>query len=722
MYDFSSTFRTEPDVDQPVDAGTNELQVSIEEINRKLREFYDGKIVRKDLTKNIKEGANVPTYVLEYLLGQYCNSEDDSIIHRGVETVKSILANNYVRPDESQKVLSQLRQKGSHTIIDMVTVSLNMRDDVYEAEFSNLGITKIPISEEYPEQYDRLLCGGIWCIVQLEYGAEDEDFSIVEEKGTALRSKKSKQKDMSPISIRKLTPIQMPTVDMDQLKEGRKHFSKKEWLDVLLRSAGMEPTELTYREKWLLLTRMIPLVENNFNLCELGPRSTGKSHLYKEVSPNSILVSGGQTTVANLFYNMGRKTMGLVGLWDVVAFDEVAGINFKDKDGIQIMKDYMASGSFARGKEEKAASASMVFVGNINQSVEVLLKTSSLFDPFPPEMGTDTAFLDRIHCYNPGWEIPKFRPEHFTNDYGFITDYLSGWVREMRKVQYGDAIDKYFRLGKNLNQRDTIAVRRLVDGYTKLLYPNGEFTKDDIQEILTISLEMRRRVKEQLKKLGGMEFYDVNFSYIDMEDMSEHYVSVPEQGGGKLIPEGMCNPGQIYTVSHGKSDMIGVFRLESQMLPGSGKFDKTGLGSDRECKESVDTAFNFLKANGNRISGSISVANKDYIINYEDLQGLGMTKTLALPTLVAICSIALHRPVHSSMVILGDFSIGGTILKVENLASTLQVCLDSGAKKVLLPAATMMDLATVPPDLMSAFQLVPYSDPVDAVFKALGVE
>jgi ATP-dependent Lon protease len=722
MDDFSSTFGTEPSVEQPVDAGTNESQVSIEEIDRKLREFYDGKIVRKDLTKHIKEGANVPTYVLEYLLGQYCNSDDDAIIQRGVETVKSILANNYVRPDESQKVLSQLRQKGSHTIIDMVTVSLNMRDDVYEAEFSNLGVSRIPISEEYPEQYDRLLCGGIWCIVQLEYGAEDEDFGIVDEEGAALRSKKSKQKDMSPISIRKLTPIQMPTVDMDQLKEGRKHFSKDEWLDVLLRSTGMEPTELTYREKWLLLTRMIPLVENNFNLCELGPRSTGKSHLYKEVSPNSILVSGGQTTVANLFYNMGRKTMGLVGLWDVVAFDEVAGINFKDKDGIQIMKDYMASGSFARGKEEKAASASMVFVGNINQSVDVLLKTSSLFDPFPPEMGTDTAFLDRIHCYNPGWEIPKFRPEHFTNDYGFITDYLSGWVREMRKVQYGDAIDKYFRLGKNLNQRDTIAVRRLVDGYTKLLYPDGEFTKDDIQEILTISLEMRRRVKEQLKKLGGMEFYDVNFSYIDMDDMSEHYVSVPEQGGGKLIPEGMCNPGQVYTVSHGKSDMIGVFRLESQMLPGSGKFDKTGLGSDRECKESVDTAFNFLKANGNRISGSISAANKDYIINYQDLQGLGMTKTLALPTLVALCSIALQRPVQSSMVILGDFSIGGTILKVENLASTLQVCLDSGAKKVLLPAATMMDLATVPPDLMSAFQLVPYSDPADAVFKALGVE
>ena len=699
------------------------VQDKNEEIDRKLRENFDGKIVRKDLTKHIKEGANVPIYVLEYLLGQYCNSDDEAIIQRGVDTVKSILTNNYVRPDEAQKVLSQLRQKGSHTVIDMVTVSLNMKEDRYEAAFSNLGLTKIPISDEYPEAYDRLLCGGIWCIVQLEYGADEADeFGLVDDEEAEKRSKKQKQREETPISIRKLTPIQMPHVDMEELKQGRKAFTKDEWIDVLLRSTGMEPDALTYREKWLLLTRMIPLIENNFNLCELGPRSTGKSHLFKEISPNSILVSGGQTTVANLFYNMSSHTMGLVGLWDVVAFDEVAGIKFKDKDGIQIMKDYMASGSFARGKEEKAASASMVFVGNINQSVDVLLKTSSLFDPFPPEMGTDTAFLDRIHCYNPGWEIPKFRPEHFTNDYGFITDYLAGWIREMRKEQYGDAIDKYFRLGKNLNQRDTIAVRRMVDGYIKLLYPDGEFTKEDVGEILTISLEMRRRVKEQLKKLGGMEFYDVNFSYIDMDDMSEHYVSVPEQGGGKLIPEGMCNPGQVYTVSHGKSDMIGVFRLESQMLPGSGKFDRTGIGSDRECKEAVDTAFSYLKANGNRISGTISTTNKDYIINYQDLQGIGMTHVLALPTLVALCSIALQRPVQSSMVVLGDFSIGGTIMKVENLASTLQVCLDSGAKKILLPATSMMDLATVPPELMSAFQLVPYSEPADAVFKALGVE
>ena len=705
---------------------SDNLEVSAssrEIIKNKLRQNFDGKIVRKDLTKKIKEGANVPVYVLEFLLGQYCSSDDEAVIEQGVQNVKHILANNFVRPDEAQKVLSHLRSRGSHTVIDMVTVRLDIKKDCFFAEFSNLGLSNIPITDEYPEKYDRLLCGGIWCIVQLDYETEgDNNFGIIDGEGNTLQSKQKKRKDISPISIRKLTPIQMPHIDIEDLKRGRQAFTKEEWLDVMLRSIGMEPDELTYREKWLLLTRMIPLVENNFNLCELGPRSTGKSHLYKEISPNSILVSGGQTTVANLFYNMGRKTVGLVGLWDCVAFDEVAGIRFKDKDGVQIMKDYMASGSFARGKEEKAASASMVFVGNINQSVDVLLKTSSLFDPFPPEMGTDTAFLDRMHCYLPGWEIPKFRPEHFTNDYGFISDYLAEFIRELRKEQYGDAIDHYFRLGKNLNQRDTIAVRRMADGYLKLLYPDGNFTKEEVEEVLQISLEMRRRVKEQLKKLGGMEFYDVNFSYIDNETFEEHYVSVPEQGGGKLIPEGLCSLGQVYTVSRGKSGMLGVFRLESQMLPGNGKFERTGIGSDRDAKESTNTAFNFLKANGNRISGSIGTTTKDYMINYQDLQGIGMTGKLALPTLIAMCSIALGKPTLSSLAVLGEISISGTMMKVDELANSLQVCLDSGAKRVLLPITSAAELGTVPADLIGSFNLIFYSSAEDAVFKALGVE
>ena len=688
-------------------------------LKAKLREHFDGRIVRKDLTKKIKEGANVPVYVLEFLLGQYCSSDDEEVIEKGVQQVKRILADNFVRPDEAQKILSLLRSRGSYTIIDKVTVQLNIKKNCYEAEFSNLGLKEIPIEDEYPEKYDRLLCGGIWCIVQLSYESEELSDALV---GLGFKSNKTKTHSSSLIQIMKLNPIQMPHVDIHELKQGRKAFTQDEWMDVMLRSIGMEPDTLTRREKWLLLTRMLPLVENNFNLCELGPRSTGKSHLYKEISPNSILVSGGQTTVANLFYNMSRKTVGLVGLWDCVAFDEVAGINFKDKDGIQIMKDYMASGSFARGKEEKAASASMVFIGNINQSVDVLLKTSSLFDPFPREMGTDTAFLDRMHCYIPGWEIPKFRPEHFTNDYGFITDYLAEFLRELRKEQYGDALDQYFHLGKNLNQRDTIAVRRMVGGFIKLLYPNGEYTKEQLEEILILALEMRRRVKEQLKKLGGMEFYDVNFSYIDKDTFEEKFVSVPEQGGGKLIPDGICNPGNVYTVARGKSGMIGVFRLESQMLPGSGKFERTGLGSDTKCKEATNTAFNYLKANSNRISGTISTTTRDDIIGYQDLQGLGMTTSLALPTLIALCSIALGKPTVSNLAVLGEISISGTMIKVNELANALQVCLDSGAKKVLLPITSAVDLGTVPPELVGNFNLIFYQSAEDAVFKALGVE
>lgn len=675
-----------------------------DEIKTKLRDNFAGRIVRKDLTKKIKEGANVPVYVLEFLLGQYCGSDDEEIIEQGINKVKKILSDNFVRPDEAQKTLSTLRSKGFFTVIDKVTINLNIRKDRYEAEFSNLGIKEIPVSEEYPQKYDRLLCGGIWCIVQLEYEYDEED------------------KFSSPIKIAKLNPIQMPHVDINELKEGRKAFTKNEWIDVILRSIGMEPDQLNEREKWLLLLRLVPLIENNYNLCELGPRSTGKSHVYKEISPNSILVSGGQTTVANLFYNMGKRTIGLVGLWDCVAFDEVAGIKFKDKDGIQIMKDYMASGSFARGKEEKAASASMVFVGNINQSVDVLLKTSSLFDPFPVEMGTDTAFLDRIYCYLPGWEVPKFRPDHFTDDYGFITDYFAEFIRELRKTQESDALDKYFKLGKNLNQRDTIAVRKTVSGLVKLVYPNEDYTKEELEEILRIALEMRRRVKEQLKKIGGMEFYDVNFSYIDNESFEEKFVSVPEQSSSTLIPDGICSPGQVYTVSPGKSGMIGLFRLESQILPGNGKLTCNGIGADREARESTQNAFNYLKANSNHISQSISTTNKDYIIQYQDLQGIGMTNKLSLSTLIALCSIALNKPTLSSMAVLGDISVSGTVSKVENLANTLQVCLDSGAKRILLPTVSAVDIGTVPSELIGTFNLVFYQDASDAVFKALGVE
>lgn len=676
----------------------------MDELNVKLNKYFPGKVVRKDLTKKIKEGANVPVYVLEYLLGMYCATNDERAINDGVENVKRILADNFVRPDEAEKIKSKIKEKGIYTIIDKISVRLNERLDIYQAEFSNLGIKDALISEEYIKKYEKLLVGGIWCIIKVSYSYDEQD------------------RHKSPFIISSLDPIQLPNMDLKGLFEERKHFNKDEWIDVLIRSMGIEPTHLQNNQKWHFIERAVPLVENNYNLCELGPRGTGKSHIYKEISPNSILVSGGQTTVANLFYNMSQKKIGLVGMWDCVAFDEVAGIHFKDKDGIQIMKDYMASGSFARGKEEKNANASMVFVGNINQSVEVLLKTSNLFEPFPPEMATDSAFFDRMHYYLPGWEIPKMRPELITDEFGFITDYLSEFFREMRKRTFSDALDKYFKLGNNLNQRDVIAVRKTVSGLIKLLYPNGEYTKDELKEILEYALVGRRRVKEQLKKIGGMEFYDVHFSYIDLDTMEENFVSVPECGGGKLMPEGILKAGHTYFVGRGSSGMIGTFKIEVESPSGHGKFNITGVGADRETKEALNTAYNYFKGNKKNISASIQVENVDYLLHIEDLQGVGASKDVSLAAFVAMCSSALKKSMQGSLVILGSMSIGGTISKVDELANTLQVCFDSGAKKILLPMSSAGDISNVPSDLFSKFNISFYNSPEDAVYKALGIE
>ncbi|MEQ2466698.1 protease Lon-related BREX system protein BrxL [Niallia sp. Sow4_A1] len=673
------------------------------DLDKKLNDVFAGRVVRKDLTNLIKEGANVPIYVLEYLLGMYAATDDEDSIREGLERVKKILSENFVRPDEAEKIKSRIREYGQYSVIDKVTVALNPKIDTYEAEFSNLGLKGVPISSMYVKEFDKLLVGGIWCMVKIDYFYDEE------------------VRNSNPFNVSSLQPIQMPNMDMNEVFEGRKSFTKDEWIDVLIRSVGMEPTQLEERVKWHLLLRLVPLVENNYNMCELGPRGTGKSHVYKELSPNSILVSGGQTTVANLFYNMSTRKVGLVGMWDCVTFDEVAGIRFKDKDGIQIMKDYMASGSFARGKEEKNASAAMVFVGNINQSVDTLIKTSHLFAPFPEEMANDSAFFDRMHYYLPGWEIPKMRPDLITEKYGFIVDYIAEFFREMRKRTFSDAIDRYFKLGNNLNQRDTNAIRKTVSGMLKLLYPHGEFTKEEVSEVLEYALEGRRRVKEQLKKIGGMEFYDVMFSYIDKETLEEHYVSVPEQGGGKLIPEGMGKPGHVYVAGHSHSGMIGIYKLENQVVSGTGKFDKSGVGSNREAKESLDTAFRFFTANSKSISNTISTKTKDYLMHISDLQGIGLTDELAVAELIGLCSGALGKPTQESLVVIGNMTVGGTISKVEEFANTLQVCVDAGAKKVLIPAASVMDLQTVPPDLLVKVQPVFYSDPIDAVFKALGV-
>ena len=667
-----------------------------------LNAHFAGRVVRKDLTKLVKEGANVPVYVLEYLLGNYCASNDSVVIEDGLATVKRVLAENYVRPDEAEKVKSTIRERGSLKVIDKVTVKLNEKRDVYEAILSNLGTKGVEIGPGTVRKYEKLLAGGIWSIITMQYFYEEG------QKG-------------SPFIIDALNPIQMPNMDMDELFAGRRQFTEAQWIDVLLRSCGYAPMHFDERTKWHLLCRLVPLVENNYNVCELGPRGTGKSHIYKEISPNSILISGGQTTVANLFYNLASRTVGLVGLWDVVAFDEVAGISFKDNAGVQIMKDYMASGSFARGRDQVNADASMVFVGNINQPVDTLVKTSHLLAPFPEAM-IDSAFFDRLHAYIPGWEIPKMRPEFFTNQYGLIVDYLAAFLREMRKRNFGDAIDKYFKPGRDLNQRDTIAVRHTVSGLLKLLYPNEEYGKEAVRRCLEYALETRRRVKEQLKKIGGMEFYDVHFSYIDPETMEERFISVPEQGGGALIPDGPLNPGVLHTIATGSSGRLGVYRIETQVTAGNGKLTLSGVGSNTTAKESNKVGFDYFKANASSVSASAKPADHDFHLHVVELQNTGPTTAMTLATFVALCSGILGKPVQSQMVVFGSMSLGGSSIPVENLAGSLQVAFDAGAKRILLPMASVGDIPTIPGELFAKFQTSFYSDPRDAAFKSLGVE
>lgn len=672
-------------------------------LDRKLNECYGGKVVRKDLTKRIKEGANVPSYVLEYLLGMYCATDNEEDIENGMNMVKHVLADNFVRPDESEKIKSKIRERGHYKIIDKVSAKLNERTDSYEGTIFNINISHVHIDDCYVKNYEKLLCGGIWCIIDMEYDFNEN------EKG-------------NPFKIISLKPIQMPATDVEEYIDNRKHFTLDEWIEVICRSVGMEPANLDQQTRWHLVARMIPFVENNYNICELGPRGTGKSYVYDELSPYSILISGGQTTVANLFYNMGRHTVGLVGTWDVVAFDEVAGINLKDKDGIQIMKGYMANGSFSRGKESINANASMVFVGNINGSIENLVKVSHLLSPFPKDM-IDTAFFDRFHHYLPGWEIPKMRPEFFTDAYGFISDYFSECLREMRKRSFSDAIQKYFRLGKDLNQRDTIAVKKTVSGLLKLLFPDGNYGKEDVRACLEYALVGRRRIKEQLKKIGGLEFYDVHFSYIDLEDGEERYVSTPEQGGSTLIPEGDLQPGSLYGIAHQPGEgNLGLVRLDLQVMPGNGKFTHTGFGSGSAISDELKEAVNYCRSNLSRISQNARYAESEMHMKATDINGIGTLEGLELSVFISLVSGLTDRPVQPQMCVLGSMSIGGTIIPTSDLPGALQIAADAGAKRILIPVADMMQYSKVPSDLISKFSLEVYSDPVDAAFKALGIK
>ena len=685
-------------------------------LDRKIIEAFPGKIVRKDLTAMLKRGANVPTFVLEYLLGIYCATDDEVAIAAGVEKIRKILAENYVRPEESEKIKSMIRERGEYTVIDKVSAHLDEYKDIYVARFANLEIEPFVIQSEYAVKYSKILMGGIWCIARISYTYPEE--SMTSEK----RKRKKRGPEDSPFRIAGLKPIQLPNLDLEEIVSQRRNFTTGEWMDMLLRSEGMEPDALTEKEKLHFIERMAPLVEHNYNLCELGPRGTGKSHLYKEISPYSILMSGGQTTTANLFYSLLEHRVGLVGHWDCVAFDEVAGMHFRDQDAIQIMKDYMASGSFARGREMINADASMVFVGNINDSVQNLLKVTHLFSPFPPEFNNDSAFFDRMHYYLPGWEIPKMRSELLTGKYGLITDCLAEFSRGMRRMDYTHLFDGYFRLNSKFNKRDEIAVRKTMSALTKLLFPDKQITCDETEWLLQYAVEGRRRVKEQLRTMAGVEFADVELGYVN-QDGDETIVEVSEQSSETLIPDRKLPAGHVFAIGANQTDgEVSVYRLENKAVHGTGKFDQQGVGNfNRPLRDSLKAAWVYFENNAKNIIPGVRISDKDYFLYFNDLQSRGGCTEISIAEWVGLCSALAERPVLESLAVIGEIKISGSMGEVTNLESILRVADNAGARHLLLPIECMKELAELPGELLENVQPIFYSSPQDAVRKAMGI-
>jgi ATP-dependent Lon protease len=659
--------------------------IVLDDLDKKALEHFRGFVVKKDLVGIIKGGANVPAFVLEYLLANTCSTEDEEKLKEGMENVKTILSNHYINPEESNLIQSKLREKGSYKIIDKISVELDTQRDKYWANISNSNIKKANISDELVTSHEKLLLGGIWAIIDMEY---DPLITI----GSAV----------FPFVVKEIRPIQLSSFDNSKISDKRAAFSKEEWKKLLLRSAGYEPFSegLDERKLNLLLCRLIPLVEANFNLVELGPRSSGKSYIYKEITPYAILISGGQGSVAQLFVNNTSGRVGAVGLWDAICFDESTDKLFKDRDAIPLMKDYMESGSFSRAKGgEISGSASIILNGNINQPVETVLQTSHLFSPLSDEVNHDTAFLDRINLFLPGWEITKFSPQNFTNHFGFSTDFFSEVLKSQRKTTYYDALDKYFSLGSHLKQRDSKSVRRIISGFIKLLHPNGEYSKEDIREYLIIAMEMRRRVKEQLKRIGGMEFWDTNFSYIDKETQEEIFVGLPEEKGSSLIEANPLAPGVCYTATS-DGDTNSLIKIEVVALKGSGKINVTGTSST-EVKENIKNTFNYIRANEKTIlNEQHSLSSYDLNIQVSNIMGAAIHGGIGSAVYVAIISAIYKKNLKAGLAVLGNVSIGGAIERSLNFADKVTLLSENGAKTVIVPMDNLSEIGTLPTSIL----------------------
>lgn len=706
------------------------------EFDMKVLDSFPGKVVRKDLTTLMKKGANVPTYVLEYLLGMYCATDDEDSIEIGLNKIKKILSENYVRPDQSEYVKSKIKENGQYTVIDKITVIFDDREDKYIARFTNLRMDPFEVPSNLVIHNEKLLVGGIWCIVKIEYvGLEQENENDEQEAfeedifGNKKRKKKIKKKKSkydSPFEIASLKPIQMPNLDLDEIKDARANFTKEEWMTLLLRSAGYEPDELSEKEKLHYLLRFVPFVQKNYNLVELGPRGTGKSHVYSELSPYSILMSSGTTTVSNMFYNMSSRRVGLVGNWDCIAFDEVAGITQASGDMVQIMKNYMANGSFARGADSISSDASIAFEGNTFRSVADMMRTTNLFEPFPEAFNNDSAFFDRIHAYLPGWETPKLRSSLFTKSYGLISDCFSEFCHAMRKYDFTNSFAEYFALNNQFNTRDTIAVGRTFSGLAKLIYPNEIMDKEECREILEYSIECRRRVKEQLRKMTPSEFSDVNLGYIDMDSAEEIIVELPEVSNGTLIYEGLETPGYVYGVGKSVTNVLGVYRLENKLINGTGVLsfkNVEGLArAPKSVKDSITAAFNYFEENSRKIiSGAYD--DFDYSLYFNDLQNRGVSDEISVAEVVGLFSGLANRAVLPSLVICGRVVMSGSMMPITTeLDEIFVAAANAGAKRIMLPAESKDKYNKLKSDLKDEISVIFYSTPLDAAKKALGVD
>ena len=706
------------------------------EFDMKVLDNFPGKVVRKDLTTLMKKGATVPTYVLEYLLGMYCATDDEEAIEVGLGKIKKILSENYVRPDQSEYVKSKIKENGQYTIIDKITVVFDDREDKYIARFTNLRMDPFEVPSDLVIHNEKLLIGGIWCILKIEYvglekeDEEDEQAAFEEDifgnQKKKKKIKKKKSKYDSPFEISSLKPIQMPNLDLDEIKEARANFTKDEWMTLLLRSAGYEPDELSEKEKLHYLLRFVPFIQKNYNLVELGPRGTGKSHAYSELSPYSILMSSGTTTVSNMFYNMSSRRVGLVGNWDCIAFDEVAGITQASGDMVQIMKNYMANGSFARGADSISSDASIAFEGNTFRSVADMMRTTNLFEPFPEAFNNDSAFFDRIHAYLPGWETPKLRSSLFTKNYGLISDCFSEFCHAMRKYDFTNSFAEYFALNNQFNTRDTIAVGRTFSGLAKLIFPDERMSKEETREILEYAIECRRRVKEQLRKMTPGEFSDVNLGYIDLDTDEEHIVDLPEISNGTLIFEGLETPGYVYGIGRSVSNVLGVYRLENKLVNGTGSLsfkNVEGLArAPKSVRDSITAAFNYFGENSRKIiSGAYE--DFDYSLYFNDLQNRGVSDEISVAEVVGLFSGLANRAVMPSLVICGRVVMSGSMMPITTeLDEIFVTATNAGAKRIMLPSESKEKYDKLRSDLKNEISVIFYSTPLDAAKKALGVD